>query len=297
MAGSPCARVAGAAGGLEELGRDGDRGEVLAGLAQQDRVRLVQAVDGRALRAVDLGPLVAEAVAAVALGQRRPLPDAGRAAGELADQARPVVDLRGGAGLAVGRHGPAGRTGRRRRRRGAIGPSRSMAKSIRWIVMSNRSPAPALSLYCRQPQLVSGQSRNRCERKCRGVPRAPVFQEVPQVAHRRGEAVREGRHVDDARVAGRLVHRADLAGVQPERLLAHDVLARPRRRHGDRRVGEVGRGDDDRVDVAVVQRSIGVGGGPLDPPLRPRRSSRAGSASQAATSSARGSSRRAGTWW
>ena len=56
-----------------------------------------------------------------------------------------------------------------------IGPRRSMAKSIRWIVMSKRSPAPALSLYCRQPQLVSGQSRKRWERKCRGVPRAPDF--------------------------------------------------------------------------------------------------------------------------
>ena len=56
-----------------------------------------------------------------------------------------------------------------------IGPNKSIAKSIRWIVISNRSPAPALSLYCRQAQLVSGQSRNRWLRKCRGVPSAPLF--------------------------------------------------------------------------------------------------------------------------
>ena len=33
---------------------------------------------------------------------------------------------------------------------------------------SNRSPAPARRRYCRQPQLVSGQSKNRWLRKCRG---------------------------------------------------------------------------------------------------------------------------------
>ena len=202
MAGSPWLRVAGAAGGLEELGGHGDRGEVLAGLAEQDRVGLVQAVDGRAFRAVDLGPLVAEAVAAVALGQRRPFPDAGRPASRTRRS-----------GTTSRRPPTAGRACRRAvRSRGAnratapqtrsIGPSRSMAKSIRWIVMSNRSPAPALSLYCRQPQLVSGQSRNRCERKCRGVPSAPGLEQVPQVAHRRGEAIGEGRHVDDARRRG-----------------------------------------------------------------------------------------------
>ena len=102
MAGSPSLGVARAAGRLEELGGHGHRGQVLAGLAQEDRVRLVQAIDGRAFRAVDLGPLVAEAVAVVALGQRRPFPDPGRPAGELADQARPVVDVRRGARLAVG---------------------------------------------------------------------------------------------------------------------------------------------------------------------------------------------------
>ena len=43
----------------------------------------------------------------------------------------------------------------------SIFPIRSIAKSMRWIVMSNKSPAPAVFLYCLQPQLVSGQSRNR----------------------------------------------------------------------------------------------------------------------------------------
>ena len=59
--------------------------------------------------------------------------------------------------------------------------------------------------------------------------------QVLQVPHRRREAVGERRHVDDARVAGRVIHRAHFAGVQPERLLAHDVLAVPGGRHGDRR--------------------------------------------------------------
>ncbi len=125
-------------------------------------------------RTVDLGPFVAEAVAPVALGQRGAFPDAGRPGGELAEDARPIVHVRGRAGSGRRPSSCAVQSGPRPRTTSSIGPSRSWAKSMRWIVMSNRSPAPALSLYCRQPQLVSGQSRKRWLRKCRGSPSAPL---------------------------------------------------------------------------------------------------------------------------
>jgi len=72
--------VARAVGGLEIFGRNRDRSEVLARLAQENRIGLVQPVDSRPLRAVDLRPLVAEAVAIVALwpGLFPPRPLCGR---------------------------------------------------------------------------------------------------------------------------------------------------------------------------------------------------------------------------
>src|SRR5262249_32662835 len=95
------ARVAWAAGGLEKLGGNRNRRQILACLAQQDRVGLVQAVDCRSFGSVDLGPFVTEAVAVIALGQRRALPYAGRSAGKLADQARPVVNVGRRAGSTI----------------------------------------------------------------------------------------------------------------------------------------------------------------------------------------------------
>ncbi len=86
--------VARAVGGLDIFGRNRDRGEVLARLAQENRIGLVQPVGSRPLRAVDLRPLVAEAVAIIALGQGCSLPDPRRAAGEYADQTRPVINVR-----------------------------------------------------------------------------------------------------------------------------------------------------------------------------------------------------------
>ena len=70
-----------------------------------------------------------------------------------------------------------------------------------------------------------------------------------------------------------LVHRPHFAGVQPERLLAHDVLAVLGRGQGDRLMGEVGRGDDDGVDVGIGAEGLGVGRDVVDPPLGLRRSS------------------------
>jgi hypothetical protein len=73
--------------------------------------------------------------------------------------------------------------------------------------------------------------------------------------------------VDGPVVAGRLVHPANLLRVEPERLLAHRVLAVLRGRQGDRPVGEVRRGDDDGVDLRIGAERLGVGGDLLDPPI------------------------------
>ena len=130
VAGGTFRGVARAAFRFEKLGRDLNRGKVLTRLPQQDRVGLMQAIDGRSFRSVDLGPFVAEAVAVIALGQRGPFPYAGRACGELADQARPVVDIRGRARPAVDGAVASSKSGNRTADP-RIGPSRSIAKSIR----------------------------------------------------------------------------------------------------------------------------------------------------------------------
>ncbi len=70
-----------------------------------------------------------------------------------------------------------------------------------------------------------------------GDAQGPRFDQVAEVAHRGGEAVGEGRHVNDAGVASGLVHEADLVGVAAQRLLAHDVLAVFGGGEGDRQVG------------------------------------------------------------
>ena len=75
----------------------------------------MQPIDGRALGAVDLGPFVAKAVAVISLGQRRPFPHAYGAAGELADERRPIVDIRRRARAAVGRLRALGETSDRAR--------------------------------------------------------------------------------------------------------------------------------------------------------------------------------------
>ena len=95
----------------------------------------------------------------------------------------------------------------------------------------------------------------------------PGLEQMPQVAHRRGEPVSEGRHVHDLGVPGRLVHLADLARAQAQRLLAHDVLAGPRGRHGDRPVGVVRRGDHHGVNLVGAAQGLGIGRRVLDVPF------------------------------
>ena len=88
-----------------------------------------------------------------------------------------------------------------------------------------------------------------------------------EIPHGRRKPVRERRHVDDAGIAGRRVHFAHLAGVQPQRFFAHDVLARLRRRHGHVFVREVRRGDHDGVDFFVRDDRIKIGRDFFDTPL------------------------------
>ena len=83
------------------------------------------------------------------------------------------------------------------------------------------------------PNSSRASPRNRWLRKCRGSPSCAAGDQMLQIAHRRGKAIGERRHVHHAGVAGRVIHLAHFAGVQAQRLLAHHVLAV--RRGGQRR--------------------------------------------------------------
>ena len=77
---------------------------------------------------------------------------------------------------------------------------------------------------------------------------ARVVERVPLVAHLGGD-LGLGRLL---RQGAGLVHRP------AQRLLHVDVLAERHRRHGDRRVGVVGRRDDDAVDVLLLRQHLAV---------------------------------------
>src|SRR5262245_4998222 len=65
--------------------------------------------------------------------------------------------------------------------------------------------------------------------------------------------------MDDFGIPARVVHRADFAGIQTERLFAHHVLAVLGGGERDRFVREIGRGDDHGVDVRVSANRFVVG--------------------------------------
>src|SRR4029078_7379514 len=96
--------VARASGRLEELLWHSDRRQILASLAYQDGIRLMQPINGRRLAGVNFRPFVAESFTAVSFGQGGSLPNAGGARFELANDARPVVDIGRRTRVTVGRH-------------------------------------------------------------------------------------------------------------------------------------------------------------------------------------------------
>ena len=103
----------------------------------------------------------------------------------------------------------------------------------------------------------------------REIPAAPVLEplraevprraeraardEVLQVAHRRHEAIGEGRHVAHAGGLGGLVHLARLGDVHRNRLLAEHVLAGPDGGDGDVAMHMIGRRDDHGVDAVLLR--------------------------------------------
>ena len=101
------------------------------------------------------------------------------------------------------------------------------------------------------------------------LPQCAACGQMPHIAHRRGEAVGEGRHVDDFGVACRMVHRPHLVRIESKRLFAHDVLAMGCGGERHLAMGEIWRGDDHRVDVGICAYFAVVGRRPLDVPIRP----------------------------
>jgi len=86
--------------------------------------------------------------------------------------------------------------------------------------------------------------------------------EVPQIPHRWREAVSEGGHVPEALLAGLGAHRSRFAGIEAQRLFAHDVLAPLETCHRDGKMRVVRGADDDRIDrrvggdVGVILRGL-----------------------------------------
>ncbi len=95
-----------------------------------------------------------------------------------------------------------------------------------------------------------------------------TLDEIFQIAHRGGEAIGESGHVDHARTIGRVGHFLHFAGVQPQWLFAHDVLAATG--GGDRNllVREIRGGDQHAVNVIGGADLAIVGRDPLDTPFR-----------------------------
>src|SRR5690606_27768483 len=150
-------------------------------------------------------PLVAKALKAVAFGQRRSFPDAGGATFELGDQARPIVDLAGGAVAAV----DGLRAGSKASRRAAETLERPeqinreidpVDRHIKQVAGSGRvlvlPPAPTRfgpvekPLTAEVPQFAQASARDQ----------------MPQVPHRWSEAIGKRRHVDELLVAAGVVH-------------------------------------------------------------------------------------------
>jgi hypothetical protein len=76
---------------------------------------------------------------------------------------------------------------------------------------------------------------------------------LPETAAELGALLAAGLE-DDVVVARRLHHGARFGDRQGQRLLAIDVLARPRRQNRGNRVPVIGRGDDDGIYVAAGQQ-------------------------------------------
>jgi len=99
------------------------------------------------------------------------------------------------------------------------------------------------------------------------VAERPSLRQVPHVSHRRREAIGERSHMDNPGVAAGVIHLADFAGVEAERLFAHHVLAMFGGSQRDGEVSEVRRGNDDGVDAGVSAELLVVGGQVRDSPV------------------------------
>ena len=84
-----------------------------------------------------------------------------------------------------------------------------------------------------------------------GLADATLADDVDQGAVGRKEPAPDGLHQEQPPAPGLLRHPCRLAGVERERLLAQDVLARPEEADGVDLVARVRGGDVDHVDVGI----------------------------------------------
>ncbi len=97
----------------------------------------------------------------------------------------------------------------------------------------------------------------------------PAGDQMLEIPHGRGETIGERRHVNDARLVGRLLHPAHFVGIQPKRLLAHQMLARLGRNGGDFAMREIRRGDHQGINLRIGAKLAEIGRRLRQPPLRP----------------------------
>ena len=242
----------------------------MALLAEEDRVGFLELVDGGAFAAVDLGPVVTEAFKVVTLGNGGAFEDADSAAGEETDQGGPVVDLAFGRGAAIGEFVTRAVLG------DGPGEGGDVAHEVEAVVDAvdrhveqvtsagaglELSPAP--TGFGPVEEALAAEVTGHSE--CAGV------DEMPEVAHRGGEAVGEGGHVADVVPLRFEEHLAGFGEVEAQRFFAHDMLAGANAGESDGAMTVVGGGDDDGVDVGIGGDLFvfggDFGGAPVGEPL------------------------------
>lgn len=89
-----------------------------------------------------------------------------------------------------------------------------------------------------------------------GLAEITLSDEVRQVPHRWNEPVGKGRHVADTGASGCIGHQSGVGNAQRERLFTQDMLAMLEGGQSHGKVGVVGCGDDDRMDI-VARYDVG----------------------------------------
>ena len=249
------AGVARGAGPDVKFARDGQRLE--AGAAEGAELQFVPATRGEtetARAAVDFHAVGAAPALVHAAGELRAFEDAGRAVGEFGEDGDPIIG--------VVRRVAAHRREVFQTRDETFHRADKMEREVNAVTEHVADFAGAGETFLLPPADVA---------------RAPILQaagavvirlaevaaldEVMEVTHRGHEAIRERGHVAHAGLLGGVGHRLGLGIIHRDGFFAEDVFASGDGGVRDGAVNEVGRGDDDGVDIVARDDFLVARGG------------------------------------